>query len=672
MDHPSPSDSLPAARRRRWLHASAVVGLLLLTSVLAVSSLVGDSVTYDETSHLTAGMSYLKTGDFRLAPDHPPLGKIWAAWPVLLTNPRWPDAGNEHWCKANVFRFGRAVLFELNDGQRLILMGRGMMVFLLLATCLTIYALARTLFGHRAGLLSLALAALSPTLLAHGRLVTTDIPITLCTSLALLAFARVSQRFTWPWLVAAALSLTAASLSKMSWPLVLPALVVMMIWATVRKPRMEVGEQAGAKGIARPRQGARLPSSRRDRIAAIVGVCLVAGLAVWVGIWTCYGWRTSIVPPVAESEATPEVRAQLDQVNEAIAFGWQLALYQPDGSPRPGLVPAFLRMAVDVGVLPDAYLLGLAQTLTSTSQRLAYLCGDYSSSGWPSYFPIAAAIKTPIPTMLLFIAGLVALLSRRLRGRDNILLAGLVVFAVVYGLYVVQSRLNIGHRHLLPLYPAAFVLAGGSVVWWKSRVGRWLIGAALGWLLIANIWIHPHYLAYFNELVGGPARGHHYLADSNMDWGQDLLRLADYADQHPDESIKVSYFGSALPTRYMDCSSLPSSYVFEPRARLTAGTYVVSVTQLLGVYDAEIRDAFWTDRVRDAYGQMGMIATAVPAEDEPQAVRDRRTEAAEEFRDLREKRLLSRLRARPQDDRIGWSLFVYRLTDADIAQLTQP
>ena len=160
--------SIPIARLRS--HYVLVPALLLLAGLLAVTSLVRDSITYDETSHLTAGMSYLQTGDFRLAPDHPPLAKVWCAWPLLFMNHQWPPADNPHWLDAQVFQLGRDWLFRLNDGQRLLVAGRCMMVILLLATCLTTYALARRLFGPAAALLSLTLAALAPTLLAHGRL----------------------------------------------------------------------------------------------------------------------------------------------------------------------------------------------------------------------------------------------------------------------------------------------------------------------------------------------------------------------------------------------------------------------------------------------------------------------------------------------------------------------
>ncbi|MCK4343559.1 MAG: glycosyltransferase family 39 protein, partial [Phycisphaerae bacterium] len=179
--------------------------LLVVVAVLAVTSLVTDSPTFDEPFHLAAGLSYLKTGDFRLSPDHPPLARMWVAWPLLRADVEWPPPDNQAWIKTDNATFSVQWLFELNNkGHRFVLVGRCMMVVLLLATCLATYGLARTLFGPSAGLLALTLAALSPTLLAHGRLITTDLPITLCNVLVLLTFARLMRRITWPRLIAAA------------------------------------------------------------------------------------------------------------------------------------------------------------------------------------------------------------------------------------------------------------------------------------------------------------------------------------------------------------------------------------------------------------------------------------------------------------------------------------
>jgi 4-amino-4-deoxy-L-arabinose transferase-like glycosyltransferase len=629
-----------------------VPALLALTAVLAVTSLVGDSITFDETSHLTAGMSYLKTGDFRMAPDHPPLAKIWCALPLLLMHPYWPAADNAYWQEGEIFPLGRQWLFELNDGQRLLVAARCMMVVLLLGTCLATYALARRLFGPTAGLLALALAALSPTLLAHGRLVTTDVPIALMLSLTLLTYARLLERNTWPRLLAAGLALAAASVTKMSWPLIVPALGAM-----------------AAVFIFRPASPGL--SSRRGRAAIVLGSAVFMLFVTVLGIWTCYGWRSAIVPPLPAT-ADAAAQAQQERAVAELSERWQHALTDPrTGLPRGGIAPGLLRALAASGLLPEAYVLGLGLTVEATQMRGAYLMGQYSNTGWYSYFPIAFALKTPLATIGLVLAGIAALVWRKTGTRDQALLIGVATFAVLYAGLAIGGQFNIGQRHLLPIYPVLFVFGGAAAVWLEHRVGRWLVGGALAWLLAANLWIYPQYLTYFNELSGGPRHGYKWLADSNIDWGQDLVRLGRYARAHPEEPVKLAYFGSGLPSAYVPCTALPSYYSFEPRAELSAGIFAISVTQLLGVYDVYVRDEFWTPEALRQYALLRQRVLEPVLEGEAGADAQR-SRLMTQYQELRPRLLINRLRHRPPDERAGYSLFIYHLKVDDIERLTQP
>jgi hypothetical protein len=666
MDRPAANAPPAASRGVRRLHRIGVPLLLILAAVLAVSSLVTDSATFDEPFHLTAGMSYLKTGDFRMSPDHPPLARVWAAWPLLFSSQRWPASDLPAWREVDVVVLARTWLFELNNGQRLIRVARLMMVPLFLGTCLAVYWLGRELFGPTAGLLALVLASLSPSLLAHGRLITTDLPATLCFTLVLLTFGRLLRRMTWRRLAAAGAALAAACVTKLSWPLVLPALATMAGVVIFSRREIETGRKRTPNEL--PRRF-RTPAKKAVLTG---GISLVLGLAGWVGIWTGYGWRASLLapPPVG---ASPADEVQWEEARAEMEKRWVQSLHHTDNTPRRGPVAAFVRFAAEHGLLPEAYIFGLARTMHFTSARRAYLMGEFSNEGWASYFPIAFAIKTPIATILLLLGGLAAILLRRGVCRDNILLVGALTFVLIYTAFIIQGRVNIGHRHLLPVYPPLLALAGGSAVWLSSRVGRVLVGLAVVWLIGANLWIHPQYLAYFNEIAGGPANGHRWLLDSNLDWGQDLLRLRDYADAHPRERIKLCYFGSAIPTRYLQCEALPSYFDFEPRAALNPGTYVVSATQLFGVYDDQIRDSFWDEEWRRLYAEFGARFYGQPATpDETPEMRAAREQASAQYESLRYKRLLNRLQKRQEDARIGRSMFVYRLSAEDIAELTRP
>ncbi len=690
----------------RRLRIAAVTGLLVISAALAITSLLGDSITYDETSHLTAGMSVLKTGDYRLAPDHPPLAKLWATWPLLLVHNVWPPADHPGWIEADMFKLGRTWLFELNDGDRLLRIARCMIVVLLLALLAAIYFAGRRLFGPRSGLLALVLAALSPTLLAHGRLVTTDLPIAVCIFLTLLAFARLMQRFTGWRLLAVAAALGAASVTKMSWPLVLPALLIMAAVAIWRS------EPTGQP--ARP---------RLRRILHAAGIFGILAVTTSAAIWTCYGWRTSmfaggIAEKVAAGTADPVSRSLVEKFEEA----WPRMLHDESGKPRAGMLPAFLQFARAHHLLPDAYLFGLAWTLENTSLRSSYFCGEVSNTGTAMYFPVAFAIKTPIPTLVLVLTGISALVRqwRLARARqaaektraetepsqrdqparggtsdpapgaaagggcgDPVLLAGMLSFVLIYSVYVISSNYNIGQRHLLPIYPILYVVAGASAHWLSTRPGRWLVPAALAWLIAANAFIYPNYLAYFNEFIGGPDNGYKYLADSNLDWGQDLKRLATYARRHPNDTFKLAYFGSDIPARYgFHCQLLPCSFDTGSAKVLDGGgRYVISATFLVGLYVDYAPSLYWEHNVepevdaqaaafRDTYRTLHDGKPAL-ADLTPEQQRELQR-AATRYPEMRWGRFLYNLRQRPPVERIGRSLFVYRLTQKDIDDLTMP
>jgi hypothetical protein len=662
--------ALPAALSSQRLHTVAVPLLLAITAALAITSLIGDSVTFDETSHLVSGMSYLETGDFRMAADHPPLGKIWAALPLLLVHQRWPGPDEPAWQRSQFYQYGKLWLFKLNDPDRLILIARLMMVALLLATCLTVYALARTLFGPPAALLALFLATFSPTLLAHGRLVTTDMPVALAAALVLLTFARLLQRMTWPRLLAGAAALAVLSLVKFSWPIVLIGPAAMIAITLIRNAPLESTLlRHNADGTA----AVQLLRSRSERAGAVVLACAFMSLTTWAAIWTCYGWRFRMIP-VAASD-TPAARAADDAAaSHDYAEAWHVLLTEPGGPVKRARL-ALTDWARFHRLLPEAYLYGFSYALRSAEARDSYFMGQYSSVGRPAYFPLAFAIKTPIATMLLLAAGFLALICKpELRRRQPVLLWGLLAFVAAYAATAITSKINIGHRHLLPLYPLFCVVAGAAVTWLTLPRLRWAIPAVAAWLVGANLWIHPHYLSYFNELIGGPSNGHKYLLDSNIDWGQDLKRLARYARQHSDQPLQLAYFGSAEPAAYgIHCAALPSFWPFDAApAELTGGLYVFSVTQLFAVSEFGARDEFWADPdTQKLYREYAAIAASPPPSQSPQALQEWRA-TRDEFEKARRWRLMNQLQHRPPDDRVGYSLFVYKLTQAQVDDLIRP
>jgi hypothetical protein len=198
----------------------------------------------------------------------------------------------------------------------------------------------------------------------------------------------------------------------------------------------------------------------------------------------------------------------------------------------------FVHLARTARLLPETYLYGFTYATRSAESRRAYLHGQFSETGWHAYFPVAYLVKTPLPELLLLLAGAAALATRRARiTGDPVLALGLFTFAVLYGATALFTNLNIGLRHVIPVYPALIVAASASVAWAKSRAGRIGVLSLAAWMAAVAVASFPCYLSYFNEVAGGWRSGHRWLVDSNLDWDQDFLRLLKYQKAHSGERI---------------------------------------------------------------------------------------------------------------------------------------
>lgn len=201
----------------------------------------------------------------------------------------------------------------------------------------------------------------------------------------------------------------------------------------------------------------------------------------------------------------------------------------------------------DLKLPMPTYWSGVGQILTiSTEGRMAYLNGRFQQGGFNSYFPIAFAIKTPLITLLLFVVSAVLLIWKK-NGRlhGTFLLIPILAYFVI----TMQSGLNIGYRHLLPILPYIYLMIVGNWSIGNRRSGSILPVVALS-LIALSLWIHPHYLSYFNQTMGGPQNGGQWLLDSNIDWGQDLIRLEKWMAANEVESVNLGWFGTAVPSIY--------------------------------------------------------------------------------------------------------------------------
>jgi 4-amino-4-deoxy-L-arabinose transferase-like glycosyltransferase len=489
----------------RWLAIAAI----LLFFYLALDSMVGDSPTMDEQNHIARGLAFLRTGDPRLSVEHPPLVNMLSALPLLtmpeielpLDHPSWqrqpPDV---FW-----YLFAEEFLWGVNrdlDIQKILFLSRLPVVYLTIGLALVGWLFARSLWGGLAPMLALVFLLFDPNILAHGRYVTTDVGGTLFITLATYLLWRLWRFETWNWRawLAAVLGMGLAFGAKLS------SLAFVPIWSLL---------------ALLPLYGRGEPFSWRVSGRRLLQL-LSAGMAAILIVWLIYGfeWGNFLF---------------LDQ---------RLSLFNRFQGPMP------------------TFWSGIERILfLSEGGRPAFLMGEFSSQGFPLYFPVAFALKTPLLTLaLFFVAALLLPVIPATRQTAVFLLLPILIYFVMS----MASALNIGYRHLLPILPFVALLIAGLaspevVLWVKARTGRrpgipylppaLLFLLVLG-LLLGDARIHPHYLSTFNSLAGGPANGHRFLVDSNIDWGQDLLRLRAWAAENEVQRLKLGWFGTADPDYY--------------------------------------------------------------------------------------------------------------------------
>jgi len=661
---------------------AAVAALLAVYYWMAISAASGKSMTFDEMAHLTGGYTYWAFNDYRIHPENGNWPQRLGALPAIFGKAAFPPLTQSAWTGSNVYVIGDKFLyFSGNDPAALLRRARAVMALLGVALGALVYAWSRRLISPTAGWVSLLLFVFSPTFLAHGPLVTSDMAAALFFTASAWALWTVLHRVTPVTVLGAAILVAGVFLSKLSGPILIPIAAVMLAVRLIDGRPLAVGWRGRTREVP----------GRLRQAAVLTGVAIAIGLVVWTLIWASFGFRYS-----AFHAATTGKDAFLGQVKE-----------------QPGLVGSSLAIARRFHLLPEAYIYGSGLTVQFAAERAAFLNGRFSTTGWWYYFPYAFAVKTTIPAM---IVGLLALAALMMRRRSANLYAGtpLVALVVVYWAFAMASNLNIGHRHLLPIYPALCILAGGAAFWIQALVERpsrpdvpagrarrrqrakerdqqagpgfvKALGVATGALLVwhagESLTIKPDYLAYFNQLGGGPAQGYRHLADSSLDWGQDLPSLKTWLDraglqQSGAQEVYFSYFGTARPESYgIKATQLPGFIDRrppDPPLPIGGGVYCVSAT-MLDVISRIFYKPEYESNYQAALQNMMTFAKAAES-DQSLAALMRQTgepywrQLFVQFDQLRTGRLAAFLRRRQPDAMVGYSILIYRLSDADIVQ----
>src|SRR3989344_4218496 len=502
------------------------IGIIAISLILAVSSFWNDSLIVDEIPHVGAGYSYVKAWDYRLNPDPPPLAKALAAIPLLFFDLNQEAFRTRFWLTDinGQWDFGRFLIFQSGNNADLItkVVKFPVLLFFVLAAVL-MYKWTKKLYGQFAALTALALFSLSPTILAHSRFVTTDVPALFGILLATFFFIKYlespTKKNTW----LAGLAFGIAILTKFSTFLIIPYFLVLALVKNKNK---------------------------------LLGTILIFIIGFAFVIWPVYSVFTLNYPPERQRADTEFILGSFG--NRTLA---DLTAFMADKPIVRGL---------------SEYVLGLLMVgQRAVGGNTTYFLGEVSGAGWRFYFPIVYALKEPLAWWILVVFSL-AYLGWQVKKPSSIRNLGsnikwflknhfvefaMLLWLAIYWTTSIKSNLNIGVRHLLPTYPFAIILVSGQLSRIKNFIKQkskksltvyyLLLTILFGWYMAENLRVWPYYLTYFNQLAGGASGGYRYVVDSNLDLGQDLKRLSQWVEKNKIDKIHLDYFGWSDPVYYL-------------------------------------------------------------------------------------------------------------------------
>jgi hypothetical protein len=497
-----------------------------------MSSSLPKSPTIDEVIYLSSGSYMDETNDLSCHSGHPTLLQRYIGAPVALLDFAIPEHSSPlfapgQYSELALGKFARAYMLQnLEQYERLVFLSRSMVVILSLILASFVFVWSSNLYGPLAGLFALFLYAFSPNILAHSRLATLDLGFAALTFITSYYYHKLVTKPGIKFLLLAGVSLGLALTTKVSAAFLVPmygvyVLLVLAIKADVQQWAF-LANRYGQRWWIRP----------VTLILSYLGVLLIA----WIVLNLSYGFQGTFRPTL---------------------------FYMPnlaDRLPLPDrLVQVFGQMPLP---FPTSYVeMTKLQLKHALQGHPAFLLGEFSHDGWWYYYLIAFLIKVPVTTLLLIVFFLFVTLKDRTRRVLSFSELGLLYPAVSLFLIFSVTAVQIGFRYLLPVLPFLFVLLSRLVTYrfMRHKLIVLLFVSVAVWYLFGTLSIYPHYLAYFNELVGGPENGYKYLVDSNLDWGQDLKGLKQYMTEQGIPKIKLSYFGGADPALYgIDYDYLPS------------------------------------------------------------------------------------------------------------------
>lgn len=649
--------------KNRFLEFTTVGLLLLLHFYLAFTASERKSPVFDESIDITGGYSYWQENDYRINPENGSFLQRWIAAPLMFQKLKFPELKQIPLIQLSPFEISADFIFKSgNNPEKILMSSRIMITILSLITALAVYLYSKIIFGMGGGLLSLTLYVLCPEILAHAGFATSDMAVTMAFTLALACVWNVLNRITVRNIVYSSMALSVLFLTKFSAFIIIPVYLLLIL---IRLKGKKLPECVIFS---------RRIDNQAKQLLAYFMILLVNLIFILFFIWMSYGFRFSALndPQIADREA-------LDRIYE-------------HKCQSTGIAGKALLAAKDMKLLPEAYLYGFISILNASNTRNSFLNGELSTQGWWYYFIYSFMVKTPAPLLLLFAISIFIFFKAWPQSKEKIyMLTPFLVFSLIYFIIAISSRSNVGNRHILPIYPCIFITCGAAYSMLRSKLPITILPAFLiAWFAVESYLIRPNYLAYFNQLAGGPENGYKHLSDSSLDWGQDLKELRMWIDVNnpKNENVYLSYFGTADIDYYIQgYKHLPcigekrktTSDFFE----LKSGIYCISATMFqftyfntglkkyTGLNSSDITESLYSDVSRE----MERYFKGKPAKSSNAALDSSGSEDSISFRrkydiynylSFAKLCIHLRLQQRKPDAYAGYSILIFRLSDREI------
>jgi hypothetical protein len=464
-------------------------------------------------------------GEYTLNPEHPPLVKLVATLPLvpldLKTAPR-----QGRYFKDEAYFGGRELIFR-NDpkyGGKYssdTLLFRVHMAALSFGVLLagTLFFAGQEMFGTAAGLIALALLVFDPSILANAPYVTTDTGAACGFFATVYTFYRFVKQMTWKRAAVCGLVLGLALAAKHSTIVLFPLLTM-----------LAAGEIA-----VRWKKSGKLPTILIKNTA--IGLGIIGAIALFV-LWGMYSFRFHMHPSgVSMAPLNVEVR------------------------PLSAPMRWFILFCAHYHLLPESYLFGLVDVQGVGEAWPTYYMGKVYAHGIWYYFPTVLAVKWTVGTLATVALAIWVFASGKIRHTREILF--LAFPAAFYLAIAMAGPLNMGERHILPIFPFIFLLLGAAGAWLMKRSKKWAV--AVIFLVAAHaaesLSAFPNYIPFGNALWGGPANTHKYFSDAAVDWAQQLKWTKQWLDEHNIKECSIVYFAAPflMPSDYdIPCKLLPT------------------------------------------------------------------------------------------------------------------